>query len=55
MKPGTVEIILVAAVAHAMWNLASKYKRDDTLLFVWAYTTISALLCVLGSELIARR
>ena len=46
MKPGTVEIILVAAVAHAMWNLASKYKRGDTLLFVWAYTGISALLCV---------
>ncbi|MBS1025983.1 EamA family transporter [Gluconobacter cerinus] len=26
--------------------MASKYKRGDTLLFVWAYTGISALLCV---------
>lgn len=46
MQRGTVEIVLVAAVAHAIWNLASKYKRGDTLLFVWAYTGTSALLCV---------
>ena len=46
MQPGTVAIILAAAVAHAMWNLGSKYKRGDTLLFVWAYTCASALLCV---------
>ncbi|NIE81727.1 EamA family transporter [Asaia sp. As-1742] len=46
MQPSTVAIILVAAVAHAMWNLASKYKRGDTLLFVWTYTGTSALLCV---------
>ncbi|MFT8462852.1 DMT family transporter [Acetobacter persici] len=46
MQPITVAIILVAAVAHAMWNLASKYKRGDTLLFVWTYTGTSALLCI---------
>ena len=44
MEPGTVAIVLVAAGAHAVWNTVSKYKRGDTLLFVWAYTCASALL-----------
>ncbi|NYJ75066.1 DMT family transporter [Allobranchiibius huperziae] len=46
MQPGTVGIVLIAAVAHAIWNLASKYKRGDTVLFVWAYTCASAVLFV---------
>ena len=46
MLPGTVAMVLAAAVAHAVWNLASKYKRGDALLFVCAYTYASALLCV---------
>lgn len=46
MQPRTVAIVLAAAVAHAVWNLASKYKRADTVLFVWAYTCASAVLCV---------
>ncbi|WP_295980823.1 DMT family transporter [uncultured Variovorax sp.] len=46
MHPGTVALVLVAAAAHALWNIASKYKRGDTLLFVWAYTCASALLWV---------
>ena len=46
MQPRTVAIVLAAAVAHAVWNLASKYKRADTVLFVWAYTCASAALCV---------
>lgn len=54
MQPGTVVIVLAAALAHAVWNLASKYKRGDTVLFVWAYTCASALLCVpLGLVLVA--
>ncbi|MFT3803505.1 MAG: DMT family transporter [Burkholderiaceae bacterium] len=54
MQAGTVAIVLVAALAHAVWNLASKYKRGDTLLFVWAYTCASALLCVpIGIALVA--
>jgi drug/metabolite transporter (DMT)-like permease len=53
MQPGTIAIILAAAVAHAVWNLASKYKREDTLLFVWAYSCASTLLCVpLGIALV---
>ncbi|KLN52472.1 DMT family transporter [Variovorax paradoxus] len=46
MPPGTVAMVLAAAVAHAVWNLASKYKRGDAVLFVCAYTCASALLCV---------
>ncbi|MCO5998543.1 DMT family transporter [Actinoallomurus rhizosphaericola] len=46
MRPGTIAIVLVAAVAHAVWNTMSKYKRGDTILFVWAYTCAAALLCV---------
>lgn len=46
MPPVTVAIVLVAAVAHAGWNLVSKYKKGDTLLFVGAYTTASAIPCL---------
>ena len=46
MRPGTIAIVLVAAAAHAVWNTVSKYKRGDTILFVWAYTCAAALLCV---------
>lgn len=46
MQRGTIAIVLTAAVAHAVWNLASKYKRGDTLVFVWAYSCASTLLCL---------
>ncbi|WP_029149374.1 DMT family transporter [Microbacterium indicum] len=42
MDPASVAIVLVAAVVHAAWNLASKYKRGDTVLFVAGYTTVAA-------------
>lgn len=44
MQPDTIAMVLAAAVAHAVWNLASKYKRGNTLLFVWAYSCASTLL-----------
>jgi drug/metabolite transporter (DMT)-like permease len=44
MAPGTIAIVLIAAVAHAIWNTVSKYKRGDTVVFVWAYTCLSAIL-----------
>ncbi|WP_353614347.1 DMT family transporter [Mangrovibacter phragmitis] len=44
MQLSTIAMILTAAVAHAVWNIASKYKREDTLVFVWAYSCASALL-----------
>jgi drug/metabolite transporter (DMT)-like permease len=46
MGSGAIAIVLLAAVAHAVWNTVSKYKRGDTVLFVWAYTCASAVLCV---------
>lgn len=45
MPPATVAVVLVAAGAHAIWNTASKYKRGDTILFVWAYTCATTLVC----------
>lgn len=46
MPPGTTALVLIAAAAHAIWNTVSKFKRGDTVLFVWAYTCAAALLCV---------
>jgi len=46
MPPDTIAMALAAALAHAVWNLASKYKRGNTLLFVWAYSCASTLLWV---------
>ncbi|CAM3958091.1 EamA-like transporter family protein [Bordetella tumbae] len=46
MQPDTIAMVLAAAVAHAVWNLASKYKRGNTLLFVWAYSCASTLLWI---------
>ncbi|MCS5517297.1 hypothetical protein NWF32_27620 [Pseudomonas qingdaonensis] len=46
MQPDTIAVVLAAAVAHAVWNLASKYKRGNTLLFVWAYSCASTLLWI---------
>jgi drug/metabolite transporter (DMT)-like permease len=46
MQPGAIALVLAAAVAHAAWNLASKYKRGDTLLFVFASNCAAALLYV---------
>lgn len=44
MPPGVVAVVLVAAVAHAVWNTAAKYKRGDTVVFVWAYTCAATVL-----------
>ncbi|MGK3497842.1 DMT family transporter [Citrobacter youngae] len=46
MQLSAVTMILTAAVAHAVWNIASKYKKEDTLVFVWTYSCASALLWV---------
>ncbi|MBE7163038.1 MAG: EamA family transporter [Williamsia herbipolensis] len=46
MDPATIALVLVAAVTHAVWNTASKWKRGDTVRFVWAYTVGSTVLCL---------
>lgn len=45
MPASTFAIVLLAALAHAAWNLASKFKKGDTVIFVGAYTAGSAALC----------
>lgn len=55
MHPGTVALVLVAAAAHAVWNTAAKGKRGDSVRFVWAYTTVSAVLCVVATGVWAVR
>lgn len=39
-------LVLVAAVLHAVWNLAAKRCRGDSYLFVWCYMLASAVLCL---------
>ncbi|GAB2666786.1 DMT family transporter [Gordonia jinhuaensis] len=46
MPAAAIAIVLIAAAAHAVWNTVSKYKRGDTVVFVWAYSAASALLFV---------
>ena len=36
----------LAAVLHAVWNIAAKRFTGDAALFVWVYMTASALLCL---------
>jgi drug/metabolite transporter (DMT)-like permease len=38
-------LVLVAACAHAAWNLAAKRAGDGGALFVWLYYSLSALVC----------
>ncbi|RLV49915.1 hypothetical protein D9V37_08535 [Nocardioides mangrovicus] len=44
MSPVALALVLVAAVAHAAWNLASRGVRADASVFVFAYATWSAAL-----------
>lgn len=46
MTTTTLVLVLVAAAAHATWNTASKWKRGDTVRFVWSGAALSAVLCV---------
>lgn len=39
-------LVLSAAVFHAIWNSAAKGARGNGYVFVWAYVTGSALLCL---------
>lgn len=56
MSPTALALVLVAAVLHALWNLAAKRASGDGYLFVWWYNVASAVLwlpvglVVLGRE-----
>jgi hypothetical protein len=36
-----VTLVLVAALAHALWNFAAKRAAGGGVLFVWLYQTVS--------------
>ena len=39
-------MVLGAAVAHALWNIAAKSSSGDTTVFVWMYYSAGAVLCL---------
>lgn len=46
MSPTALALLLGAALAHAVWNLAAKGVRGDPVVFVWCYVLGSAVLWV---------
>jgi drug/metabolite transporter (DMT)-like permease len=46
MSPTAILLIVVAAFAHAGWNLAAKRAGAGGTVFVWLYATLSAVLLV---------
>ncbi|HEX5987284.1 MAG TPA: DMT family transporter [Nocardioides sp.] len=44
MSTGALALVLTAAVAHALWNLAAKRVVADRVVFVWLYVVGSAVL-----------
>jgi drug/metabolite transporter (DMT)-like permease len=46
MHPAVIGLVVVAAFAHAGWNLCAKRVPDGGAVFVWLYGSVSAALCV---------
>jgi drug/metabolite transporter (DMT)-like permease len=46
MSPTAILLIVVAAFAHAGWNLSAKRAGAGGVVFVWLYSTLSAILVV---------
>jgi drug/metabolite transporter (DMT)-like permease len=46
MNPIAVVLIVIAALAHAGWNLAAKRVPDGGAVFVWLYSSVSAAICL---------
>ena len=44
MSGGALALVLVAAVCHAVWNIAAKRVQGDGYVFVWCYQVGSAVL-----------
>ncbi|HWV77237.1 MAG TPA: EamA family transporter [Isoptericola sp.] len=55
MTPASIALVLTAAVLHAVWNVAAKRVTGDSRVFVWLYSTASAVLWVpVGLVILAR-
>lgn len=46
MNHAALGLVGLAAVFHAVWNIAAKRFTGDAALFVWMYMTVSAALCL---------
>jgi drug/metabolite transporter (DMT)-like permease len=46
VNPAAIVMIIIAALAHAGWNLAAKRVPEGGALFVWLYGSVSAAICV---------
>jgi drug/metabolite transporter (DMT)-like permease len=46
MNPTAIALVVAAAVAHAGWNLCAKRVPNGGALFVWLYSTASAVIFV---------
>jgi drug/metabolite transporter (DMT)-like permease len=46
MNPAAIALIVVAAVAHASWNLCAKRVPDGGALFVWLFGVVATAICV---------
>ncbi len=46
MSTAALLMVLGAAVAHALWNIAAKSSSGDTTVFVWMYYSAGALVCL---------
>ncbi|MGH3423387.1 MAG: DMT family transporter [Nocardioidaceae bacterium] len=45
MSTTALALVLTAALAHALWNLAAKRVASDAVVFVWMYVVGSVVLC----------
>jgi drug/metabolite transporter (DMT)-like permease len=46
MNPAAFALVVVAAVAHASWNLCAKRVPDGGALFVWLFGAVAAAICL---------
>ena len=46
MSGTALGMVLLAAVLHAIWNIAAKSAKGDATTFVWLYFTVGALICL---------
>lgn len=55
MSPTSLALVLAAAVLHAVWNVAAKRVVGSSRVFVWLYSTASAVLWLpVGLVILAR-
>lgn len=46
MTPVSLTLLLLAALCHAIWNMAAKNSTGDPTVFVWMYFTLAGVICL---------